>query len=596
MPLHVSDLSFSARRLFDLACSFGRRKLVLLAAVVLVQGFFQALGVSSIYPFLAVASDPAQFRESVVGGHIVTILPPMDDRDLLLWVGSGSLLLLVLGAAANLGSEVARASYSGRFTHWIRHRLLETMAYRPYAASLTANSGERLKKLLQDVETLSVLLLSLLDGTSRMITILSISAALLVVDPVIASAALATILIYYAIVYRSLVPLRRRISNAFKHANRGLSREAQQLLGGLKAVKMHGAERTFLDRFDEHSVRLARLKAIVPVLSNAPRHFIEPLAFGGVVVALMLLAARGETFVSLLPSFGVMAMAGYRILPAVQMVYTAVNTISTNQHAVEEVHCEFLSASQEAAQHDHGHFRPSAPLRWQDEIRFDRVSFRYPESRQNVLTNWSFTIPCGSSVGISGETGSGKTTLVDLLLGLHSPSQGRILVDQVPLSPDNRRAWRAGIGYVPQDIFLLDDTIAANIAFGLPPDEIENERLYEAAEAAAILDFIQNDLSDGFATQVGERGVRLSGGQRQRIGLARALYHRPGLLVLDEATSALDIATEAAVMAAIRALQASLTVVIIAHRVSTIEHCDFLLTLRRTLSPHSENKLGSIGS
>jgi ATP-binding cassette subfamily C protein len=219
------------------------------------------------------------------------------------------------------------------------------------------------------------------------------------------------------------------------------------------------------------------------------------------------------------------------------------------------------------------------PFRWNDSIALREINFRYPAASRPALDRISLIIPKNTSLGVIGPTGSGKSTLVDLLLGLYQPTTGDVLIDGRPLTPTLIPAWQASIGYVPQDIFLMDDTIARNVAFGLPDEEIDPEQLREACVTAQILDFIETELRDGFETIVGERGSRLSGGQRQRIGLARALYHRPSLLILDEATSALDIATEAKLLQALRSLAGKLTMVVAAHRLSAVAVCDKLVDL-----------------
>jgi len=229
-------------------------------------------------------------------------------------------------------------------------------------------------------------------------------------------------------------------------------------------------------------------------------------------------------------------------------------------------------------------------LTFNRDIRLDNVSFQYPSAAAPVLEHFCLTIGRNESLGIAGPSGSGKSTLVDLILGLHSPQSGTIYIDDVPVDQTNMASWRQIIGYVPQDIYLIDDTVAANIAFGVNPAEVNLDALRKAAEGAQILDFVQLQLPQGFQTLVGERGTRLSGGQRQRIGLARALYHRPQILILDEATSALDHQTELAVMQTIKRLQGTLTIISIAHRLSTLESCDRIITLGkgRILSPDQQ--------
>jgi len=320
----------------------------------------------------------------------------------------------------------------------------------------------------------------------------------------------------------------------------------------------------------------------VPIVSNMPRYFIEPIALSALVAIVLVYAARGQDLLAILPNLGVMALAAYRLLPTFQLLYSQMTTLTTNRYALEEIYTELLSAEKAIAAEKetsaHQFVRPT-PMTWHKEIRLENVSFAYPRAKRPVIEGMNLVIPKNSSLGIVGETGSGKSTLVDLVLGLHVPTAGRIMVDDTPLEAGNRRAWRAGIGYVPQDIFLIDESITANIAFGIPPQEVDQAAVFAAAEAAQIREFVERELPHGFETKVGERGVRLSGGQRQRIGLARALYHKPELLILDEATSALDIETEAEVMKAIRNLQGSVTMLIIAHRITTVDQCEVILRL-----------------
>jgi ABC-type bacteriocin/lantibiotic exporter with double-glycine peptidase domain len=288
-------------------------------------------------------------------------------------------------------------------------------------------------------------------------------------------------------------------------------------------------------------------------------------------------AGAEKDLAAILPLAGVMGLAGYRLLPAVQLVYTQIVQALICRHAVDEVYDEMCQVP--AA--DGVVWEPSPePLRWNREIAFENVSFTYGDASDPVLRGLRFSLPKHSSLAVVGATGSGKSTLVDLLMGLHRPTDGVIAIDGRPLDEGMMRSWQAGIGYVPQDIFLIDDTITRNIALGVADAEIDMERVVSSAEAARIREFIETELPEGFETLVGERGMRLSGGQRQRIALARALYTRPELLILDEATSALDSQTEAEVTEAINNLKGRVTMVVVAHRLSTIEKCEYLLELK----------------
>lgn len=594
MPAFLKNSIEVIRKVFLLARPYGIRKLVCVIGICFLQGVFQVLGVTSIFPFLALAADPARLRNSAFGTRLLERLPPMDDGHLLLFAGAFAIAMLLLANGVNLAAEFIRTRYAHDFGHWLRVRLLRQMASRPYTDFLRENSAILVKKIAGDVLNYTVgVLLPLLDSLARLATILLLVVTLFLVHPQIAIAATLGLTLFYLIIFRALGRTRRTISEGIKNAFRGLCVEAQQMLSGIKPVKVHGCEELFIRRFGEHSNRNARLHAWSSILSNAPRYLIEPLAFGGLVGVIMVYAARGQDLVALLPNLGVMALAGYRLLPAVQLLYGQVTGISTALHSLEEVFDEFLAA--ESALHkdtvdEVDTFTVPAPLDWKEAITLEHLGFTYPGSQHPVIGDLNLTITKNTSLGIIGTTGCGKSTLVDLILGLHAPTSGRLLVDRTPLGSSNRRAWRAGIGYVPQDVFLIDDTITANIAFGIPTAEVDRDAVIRAAAAAQILDFIEQDLPEGFDSVVGERGVRISGGQRQRIGLARALYREPKLLVLDEATSALDHNTEDEVMRAIAGLRGHLTMIIVAHRMRTVATCDATLDLSRADSNHGATK------
>jgi ABC-type multidrug transport system fused ATPase/permease subunit len=565
---------------YRLARPFGRWKLLMLLGLSVVQGLFQVVGVTSIFPFLALAAEPERFRESRWGSEMLSYLPPMDDSRLLLLAGCFAILMLVVSSGIGLLGEVVRSYYGCAMAHWLRSSLLRDVASRPYTEFLGLNSGVLQKVIHVDVGYFtSNIVLALLDMFSKILTILLLVVAVVLVDPGIALGSVAVIAAVYGIIFFAFKGWRNKISDKLKIVNRGIFVESEQMLGGIKPVKVHCREQEFLDRFKKHSSRQAKLYALVPVLSNSPRYLIEPLAFGGLVGLVLFYVARGDDFASILPGLGVIALAGYRLLPAIQSLYGQLSMLGTARHSLEEVYSQTLQAGRRAASVTASFAPHPKPLKWSREIRLQDLSFQYPGASSPVINRLNLVVPKNTSLGITGTTGAGKSTLVDLILGLHVPTAGCILVDGVPLGLENIRAWRSGIGYVPQEIYLLDDTVAANIAFGVPPGDVDYEQLRAVARAAQILEFIEHELPLGFQTTVGERGVRLSGGQRQRIGLARALYHRPELLILDEATSALDTETEKEVMKAIDALHGSMTIIIITHRLGVIQLCPQRLDL-----------------
>jgi len=582
MPRFVQNVSNLIRRVLFLARPYGRAKLAGVFSLSLAQAVFQVIGVTSIFPFLALAADPDRIRRSHFGTRFLSLFPPMENFQLLIITGVIAIVALLASNVVNLVAEYARTRYAQDFGHWLRVRLLRRMASQPYTYFLQRNSGDLLKKILGDVTNYTTgVLLPLLDTVARAVTAVLLLATLFLVQPVIALSAAIGLGGFYAITFRLLARKRREVDENLGTHTIGFYREAHQMLGGIKPVKVHRAEEHFLARFAGHSAIIAKMTARMPIFNSA-RYVVEPLAFGGLVVAVLLLAAKGRDFSDILPNLGVMALAGYRLLPSIQLLYSQLTQVSSMRHAMDEVYDEFVTAETDGSVSpaiSSDTLARARPLRWNDSITLREISFRYPGASRPALKEISLIIAKNTSLGVIGPTGSGKSTFVDLLLGLYQPTAGEILIDDEPLTPALVPAWQASIGYVPQDIFLIDDTIARNIAFGLLDTEIDPAQLREACATAQLLEFIEIELPAGFDTIVGERGIRLSGGQRQRIGLARALYHGPSLLILDEATSALDVATEARLLEALRTLAGKLTMVVAAHRLSTIAGCDKVVDL-----------------
>jgi ATP-binding cassette subfamily C protein len=581
VPTTLSKPLIVLERLYKLARPYGRKKAAIVFAIILFQGAMQVIGVASVFPFLAVAANPPAFRESQIGSSILQPFPGITDSELLYIAGFLSIALLFVSNASSLLGDYVRARYSHGLGHWLRVRLLQEMASKPWSYFLQQNTGILLKKASGDVLAMvHNVLIPLLEATSRMISSVLLVLTLFLFSPAIAAGATIALTSYYLVVFRFFRSRRMAASEGFKIAGRGAMREAQQLLGAIKPAKIHRCEQHFIDRFRVHSHALARLNAKLPIFFLAPKYILEPIAFGGVIAIVLVYASIGKDFAEILPTLGVIGLVGYRLLPAAQLVYGQFSQISTSLHSLDEVSEEFRHlAGSDSISRDRPPLDRGTPMQFNRSIRLEEVTFTYPGVTRAAVDGLTLEIPRNSSLGIVGPTGSGKSTLVDLILGLHIPTSGRILIDEEPLVETNSRNWQASIGYVPQDIFLIDDSVTRNIAFGLPDKEIDFERVREVAGMAQILEFIERELPNGFDTTVGERGVRLSGGQRQRIALARALYHRPQLLIFDEATSALDTKTEAEVMNAIKHLHGTVTLILITHRLSTVEGCDLLLDL-----------------
>jgi len=345
----------------------------------------------------------------------------------------------------------------------------------------------------------------------------------------------------------------------------------QQGLGGAKDVKLLGRESNFLDQFSVHTAQSARVGQFQATLQMLPRLWLELLAVMGLATLVISMLLQGREIATIVPTLGLFAAAAFRLMPSVNRVLAAAQVLRYNLPVVNSLHEEMeLVAPKQSVK---GPMAPAGPS-FRSEIRLCAVRYTYPSASAAALKDLTLRIRKGESIGFVGPSGSGKSTLVDVILGLLTPDGGQVLVDEGDIQK-NLRAWQDQIGYVPQTIYLTDDTLRRNVAFGLPDDQIDVAAVKRAIRAAQLDEFVAG-LPKGLETLVGERGIRLSGGQRQRIGIARALYHDPAVLVLDEATSALDTATEHGVMQAVTALHGSKTILIVAHRLSTVAHCDRL--------------------
>jgi ATP-binding cassette subfamily C protein len=348
-------------------------------------------------------------------------------------------------------------------------------------------------------------------------------------------------------------------------------RTVTEALSGIKITRVMGIESFFIDQYSIHSREFAKAIVFAKSIEKLPFYLMESIVFGGLVLFIVIALSRGGDVGVIIPLVSLYAFAGKRLMPALQTIYSSITQIYYSQAILDKIYNDMI------VEEESERTSPETPL--QEDIPFHRsiflrdIQFRYAANTRDIIDHLNLEIPKGSVVGFAGSTGSGKTTLVDIILGLLSPGHGRVMIDDTLLTPENASAWRRKLGYVPQDIYLSDDTIRNNIAFGVAEDRIDEERVRQAAEIAALDAFILT-LPERYDTVIGERGVRLSGGQRQRIGLARALYRNPEVLVLDEATSSLDGTTEEAVLNAIRNASKARTVIMIAHRLNTLKDCD----------------------
>ena len=485
----------------------------------------EVVSVGSILPFLQVAADPASVHENAYLHWAYDTFGFADTNAFLIALGVAAFTALVLSNAFIVGTMWALYRYVWNRNHSLSRRLLRSYLHRPYEYFLTRNSAELGKNVLEEVkEVTATMLYPALRGGAKGVVGLSLIGFLFFVDPVVASILAGVLGGAYAAVHFTVRAWLDRAGAERVAANTDRYQIVSEAFGGIKQVKLRGSEDSFLGQFDPPSKRYARLQGSYRVVRKSPRYVLEAVAFGGIILIAIYLIAVQESIQQVIPMLGLYAFAGYRLMPALQKAFSGIASARFNSAALKALHRDLRQRAEEKTAPAERRDPPGAPLTLDDRLVLDGVTFTYPEADEPAIQDLSLHVPSHTTVGFVGKTGSGKTTAVDLILGLLRPQAGTIAVDGTPLRDDaiTIQRWQRNIGYVPQQTFLADDTIARNIAFGVPPDEIDRAAVRDAARRAHIHDFVTQELPDGWETIVGERGVKLSGGQRQRVSIARA--------------------------------------------------------------------------
>jgi ABC-type multidrug transport system fused ATPase/permease subunit len=563
------------RKVLSLLSRKERGELAWIMLAMLVMATFEVLGIASIMPFMALVANPDSVHSNhyLAAAYAFTGLQSVES--FLLVVGIAVLGFLVLSNAVSALTLWRMLNFTNMRMHTLSERLLVKYLSQPYVFFLNRNSSELLKNVLPEVSrVIGGILIPGIQALSRLVVVFFIVGLLLAVDPLLAISVLLVLGLAYGTIYWSV---RRRLAAIGKASFEASTRRyqfASEALSGIKDIKLFGREAAFVSRFSVPSRLAAYYEAQGQVMSSLPRYALEVVAFGGIVMIVLYLLATKGGIEQVLPLVALYAFAGYRLMPAMQQIFFATTQIRFHAPALDQLCRDLDGAPTESVPQAS---RPTpVPMRVDDSIELRSVRFAYPGSQKPVLRNLNLRIGARTTVGLVGMTGAGKTTIADIVLGILHPDSGALLVDGNPISPENVGQWRANVGHVPQSIYISDDTVAGNIAFGVPAGSIDMARVERAAKAANLHEFVATNLPDEYMTLVGERGVRLSGGQRQRIGIARALYNDPGVLVLDEATSALDGITENVVMEALHHFSHDRTIIVIAHRVTTLRACDMI--------------------
>jgi ABC-type multidrug transport system fused ATPase/permease subunit len=565
------------RKLYRLLTPRERRWLGLVFLGVMGRALLEVVGVASIIPFLSVVGNPDIVQKNAILNWFYTTLGFTSVNSFLLFLGFLALALLVSTNTFAAVVHWALYRFSWMRNHSLARRLLAGYLQRPYVFFLGQNSAILGRNILAEVQHLTNgILVPGLQLLASIAVVLCLVTLLLVVNPLLATLVILAAGGAYGAVYLLVRHTLRRLGRVRIDANRERFKIVGEAFGSIKMLKLVGQEHQMLNTFSRASHRFSSAMASQQVISLIPRYLMEVVAFGGLLIVVLYLLATGQNLAQVLPLMGLYAFASYRLLPALQNTFSGAAQLRFNQAALDAIYEDLQAVVEEPPAAQAGSLEP---LHLREALELRSVTFRYPSTKEPVISNLNLAVAVGRSIALVGETGAGKTTVADLILGLLRPDTGALLVDGQELVDELLPRWQRNLGYVPQDIYLTDDTVARNIAFGVPEREMDMRAMVRAARIANIHDFIAGKLPQGYDTMVGERGVSLSGGERQRIGIARALYHDPQVLVLDEATSALDGATEAAVFQAIKNVARAKTLIIIAHRLATVKDCDVVYLL-----------------
>ena len=566
------------RNFMDLLSNREKFILYLLLVTQCVMALIELAGIASIMPFMAVVANPKVIQTNRWLKQAYDFFGFTNPKGFFFFMGMLVLGLLVFSNIFKTLNIWWTLKFDNMLYHMTARRLLASYLARPYEFFLNRNTAEMGKNVL--IETITVVGGILEPGmqvlSSGVISFLII-VLLLAVNPFIAISIALVFGGCYALIFLIVSRRLTRLGKDQIEANVMKFKSANESLGGIKDLKILGRELALLERFAFHAQRHAKINVSAGILSQLPRYAMETIAFSGILLIVLINLGSEKTIEHMAPLLALYAYAGYRLLPALQQIFAGISKVRISVPALELLHRDMREGNAATdADNTLKKTQDIQPLPLTHELVVKNVTFYYPGAQEPAIKEINLTIATNTSIGLVGATGSGKTTIVDIILGLLKQTSGRLLVDGLEISDDNLPRWQRNLGYVPQQIYLSDDTITHNIAYGILHKEIDMDAVIRAARIANLHWFIEKELPYGFETVIGERGVRLSGGQRQRIGIARALYHDPGVLIMDEATSALDGITEEAVMEALRTLSGEKTIITIAHRLTTVKDCDVI--------------------
>ena len=557
-----------------------KKKIVFIFLITVIGAFLEILGVSLMIPLLSAIMDSDIINTNTVISWVCGLLGINSHKNFVLVCVFALIAVFVFKDLFLMFQTYVQTRFVCNNRFATMKKLFHAYINRPYEYYLSASSGEIVRVVQNDTLMAYRLFSTLLVMLSESIVSVALIITIFVIDWQMTTFVAIMMGMIILVISKGIKPIMKKAGRERLAEGASTNKWLLQGISGIKEIKVSNTERFFEENFETSGRKLIHAIKVDEVLNNVPKLLIEMVSVCSMLILIAIEIFLGRDIESLIPAFGAFAMAAIKLMPNANRIVNAISSISYNMSAVDKLleQLDTLPKCKENVISDERREEKGVELAIEKTVELCNITYQYPNSEKKILDDASMVIPVGKSVGVIGTSGAGKTTAVDIMIGLLEPKEGKVLVDGVDIMKDYR-GWLSHIGYIPQMIFMLDSTIRSNVAFGVNQEEIDDDRVWHCLEEAQLAEFVRT-LPKGLDTVIGERGMRVSGGQRQRIGIARALYGNPDLLLFDEATSALDTETEAAVMESINSLHGKKTMVIIAHRKQTIEGCDIVYRVK----------------
>ena len=567
------------KKLLYLLTSRERKEAIIMLIMIIIVALSEMISITSILPFMAVLTDPSIIETNIYLNkffQFIKVFGVENNDEFLLALGTVVLILIFSSIFLKAFSSYLQIRFVLKLEYKVGKRLFERYLNQPYGWFLNINSADLGRTILSETGQVIVGgIKTILDLIAKGVLTISIMFLLIIANPKLASIIGLSLTIFYLTITFLIKNLLKKIGKKRFENNKYRFKIASEAFNAVKEIKVRGLEKIFVDIFSGSAKVYAQTQSSASIIREMPRYILEIIAFSGILSIIFFAKTQSGSYVSVLPIISLYIFAGYRLMPALQTMYAAFSQITFIGPAIDKIYND-LKTLKLSIKNQHQKF-----LSFEKSITLSNIFYSYPNSQRTALKGINLQIPAKSKIAFVGETGCGKTTTVDIILGLLDPQKGSLKIDDTIITKQNLSSWQFSIGYVPQNIFLDDDSVAGNIAFGVDHKNIDHDAVEKVSKIANLHEFVVNELPNQYEEIIGERGIRLSGGQRQRIGIARALYHNPKLLILDEATSALDNKTEKKVMDEILNLDKNITIIIISHRLNTVKDCDIIFKFQK---------------